>query len=204
MGVSRARDLSGRRPRSGRRPHPRPPPRYAPPVWMFAALAACVANEAGASFPSADLVRFDGATLAPGAYDPRDGAVVVEGATADGHDWALAVGEGAVIAGVPAAGEVRRYVLDGNDAGYGVMGDEQLVWLRATLSQAQQAGAPGERVDVRPAIATAGRNGSCTGAGPVSGSGAQTRTPISASIRDISRTGAITASTRRSVNRSRA
>ncbi len=86
---------------------------------MFAALAACVANEAGASFPSADLVRFDGATLAPGAYDPRDGAVVVEGATADGHDWALAVGEGAVIAGVPAAGEVRRYVLDGNDAAGG-------------------------------------------------------------------------------------
>lgn len=86
---------------------------------MFAALAACVANEAGASFPSADLVRFDGAALSPGAYDPRDGAVVVEGATADGHDWALALTEGAVIAGVPAAGEVRRYALDGNDAAGG-------------------------------------------------------------------------------------
>lgn len=34
----------------------------------------------------------------------------------------------------------RFVVLDGNDAGYGVMSDEQLAWFRTTLSQAQKTG----------------------------------------------------------------
>jgi 3',5'-cyclic AMP phosphodiesterase CpdA len=40
----------------------------------------------------------------------------------------------------PSAAGWRFVVLDGNDAGYGVIGDEQLAWFRATLSQAQQSG----------------------------------------------------------------
>lgn len=41
---------------------------------------------------------------------------------------------------VPGAAGWRFVVLDGNDAGYGVMGEAQLAWLRSTLDQAQQAG----------------------------------------------------------------
>jgi hypothetical protein len=40
----------------------------------------------------------------------------------------------------PAAKGWRFVVLDGNDAGYGVVSDEQLAWFRTTLGQAQQAG----------------------------------------------------------------
>ncbi len=41
---------------------------------------------------------------------------------------------------VPAAQGWRFIVLDGNDAGYGVVGDAQLAWFRETLAQAQRAG----------------------------------------------------------------
>jgi 3',5'-cyclic AMP phosphodiesterase CpdA len=40
---------------------------------------------------------------------------------------------------VPAAPGWRFVVLDGNDAGYGVLGDAQLAWLRATLERAAAA-----------------------------------------------------------------
>ncbi|MSQ00381.1 MAG: VCBS repeat-containing protein [Myxococcales bacterium] len=86
-------------------------------------VLACGDESSGATFPAADLVRFDGATLAEGVYDPRDGDLVIEGATADGHDWALAMVDGVVLVGVPEASELRRYRLDGNDAPAGeVMG----------------------------------------------------------------------------------
>lgn len=86
---------------------------------MLALLLACTDDTSGATYPAADLVRFDGATLLAGTYDPRDGDRVVEAATVDGYDWSLAVAEGALIAGVPAAGELRRYQLDGTDASGG-------------------------------------------------------------------------------------
>lgn len=86
---------------------------------MIALLLACTDDTSGATYPAADLVRFDGATLAAGTYDPREGDRVVEAATVDGYDWSLAIGEGALIAGVPAAGELRRYALDGTDAAKG-------------------------------------------------------------------------------------
>ncbi len=82
-------------------------------------LLACPDDSSGATFPAADLVRFDGAALAEGVYDPREGDVVVQAATADGHDWALALRDGEVIAGVPEAGELRRYRLDGTDVSEG-------------------------------------------------------------------------------------
>jgi hypothetical protein len=41
---------------------------------------------------------------------------------------------------VPAANGWRFVVLDGNDAGYGVVSARQLAWFRDTLDQAQQAG----------------------------------------------------------------
>lgn len=41
---------------------------------------------------------------------------------------------------VPSSKGWRFVVLDGNDAGYGVMSDAQLAWFRTTLGQAQQAG----------------------------------------------------------------
>ena len=40
----------------------------------------------------------------------------------------------------PAAKGWRFVVLDGNDAGYGVLGDAQLAWFRETLAQARAAG----------------------------------------------------------------
>ena len=40
----------------------------------------------------------------------------------------------------PMANGWRFIVLDGNDAGYGVMSEAQLAWFRMTLAQAQQAG----------------------------------------------------------------
>jgi hypothetical protein len=39
---------------------------------------------------------------------------------------------------VPSAKGWRFIVLDGNDAGYGIIGDKQLAWLRVTLDQAAQ------------------------------------------------------------------
>ncbi|GDX81439.1 hypothetical protein LBMAG42_32500 [Deltaproteobacteria bacterium] len=90
---------------------------------MLALLLACTDDTSGAAYPAADLVRFDGATLAAGTYDPREGDRVVEAATEDGYDWSLALAEGALFAGVPAAGELRRYRLDGTDeAGGEVLG----------------------------------------------------------------------------------
>ena len=41
---------------------------------------------------------------------------------------------------VPSVQSWRFVVLDGNAAGYGAMGDEQLTWLRATLDQAARNG----------------------------------------------------------------
>jgi len=41
---------------------------------------------------------------------------------------------------VPRAAGWRFVVLDGNDAGYGVVSEPQLAWFRQTLDQAQQAG----------------------------------------------------------------
>ena len=41
---------------------------------------------------------------------------------------------------VPSAKGWRFVVLDGNDAGYGVIGDEQLKWFRSTLDKAVKAG----------------------------------------------------------------
>ncbi len=82
---------------------------------MLALLLACTDDTSGATYPAADLVRFDGATLVAGTYDPREGDVVVEAATADGYDWSFVVSEGSLFAGVPAVGEARRYALDGTD-----------------------------------------------------------------------------------------
>lgn len=41
---------------------------------------------------------------------------------------------------VPAAKGWRFVVLDGNDAGYGIVSERQLAWFQSTLGQAQQAG----------------------------------------------------------------
>ncbi|NQU45287.1 hypothetical protein HQ520_18545 [bacterium] len=41
---------------------------------------------------------------------------------------------------LPAAPGWRFVVLDGNDAGYGVLGDAQLAWLSATLAEARNSG----------------------------------------------------------------
>ncbi len=90
-------------------------------------VLACQDDSSGGTFPAADLVAFDGATLAEGVYDPRDGEFVIEGATAAGHDWALAFADGSVLVGVPEASELRRYRFDGTDvAGGDVVGSASL------------------------------------------------------------------------------
>ncbi len=82
---------------------------------MALAALGCDTDASGGAFPSADLVRFDGAALGEGTYDPRDGQVVIQQTTDADHDWSLAVHEGRVLVGVPALGELRAYALDGTD-----------------------------------------------------------------------------------------
>ncbi len=83
-------------------------------VALIVGLAGCTDEEAGTSFPAADLVLHRGADFVAGEKSPQDGQSLVEGATDDDHDWSLALREGTLLVGVPAVGEVRRYtVVDG-------------------------------------------------------------------------------------------
>lgn len=92
------------------------------PFGLLVLLApGCDTSGTGASYPAADLVRFDLGARDPGVYDPREGEVVVEEPTEAGHDWALAFGVEGVYVGVPALGEVRRYALDGTDEAGGTV-----------------------------------------------------------------------------------
>ena len=86
---------------------------------MLALLIACTVDGNGSAYPAADLVFFDLDSREPGIYDPRDGEVVVEGTTVEGHDWALVATDGALFVGVPELGEVRRYAMDGGDSAGG-------------------------------------------------------------------------------------
>ena len=92
------------------------------PFGLLVLLASgCDTAGTGASYPAADLVRFDLAARDPGVYDPREGEVVAEEPTEAGHDWALALTPGGVVVGVPELGEVRRYALDGTDEAGGTV-----------------------------------------------------------------------------------
>ncbi len=88
---------------------------------LILGLAGCPDDEAGTTFPAADLVLHPGASFVSGERSPADGTAVVEGATDDDHDWSLAIRGGALVVGVPAVGEVRRYTIDDFSAGGGVV-----------------------------------------------------------------------------------
>ncbi|MBM4365263.1 MAG: FG-GAP repeat protein [Deltaproteobacteria bacterium] len=90
-------------------------------VALIVGLAGCTDEEAGTSFPAADLVLHLGAAFVSGERSPQDGQSLVEGATADEHDWSLAIREATLLVGVPAAGEVRRYTVAEGDFDGGVV-----------------------------------------------------------------------------------
>ena len=77
-------------------------------VALTACPSPCEGAACGSLYPSADVRRFDAGTLA-GEVDATGGELVLAGNATSGHEWALLIGDGRLVVGVPDADAVWRY-----------------------------------------------------------------------------------------------